>query len=759
MKASQDECVYEACMCSNSVLVYGSYTPNQAVLGFEPQDTYTIDDDALCKYKDARSTKPDAIETAVRMRLLAKDAIIQSVIEHRISESANSKVQQYTPEQISQLKPGTRVDIFREPESKEISGWKGPADLLHLDPSNNKAIVQWRGHPMGLPLRHVRPHVGFVWLLDTHFEGDDSMMELVSGLMNSIEDHAIGQVFTYGHLWNNEQQSFITVPDNLHEQPPKTYSMALQVASSVLNFTPIEGVQFGTGCKATEPLVNIPYGRLVVWNKNNRPGYRVTSVEPSKRYTLASRGSYTDLSFFLVYNLGGEQADEDKRIDVPVDDLDISDAWSPSTIPWIPIDQDVDSPWLPAPMPPPTGPGMPPASGEATSLPVPVPSLIPTLPPERPSPHDGVSGEPISVDDETMPFEEEDLPEEPTPLIAPPSNPPPSPPKQPKAKRDQIEAPLSDRSRSRDFGHPSTAKAASPVASTITIPVHEPSQDDLDRSRTRDYGNNDNASPLPRTLDFSPEQQRGETRPLDITTDVAPPMKKPTLDDSPPQASSSQAASSSEPILPIAEGVTSDADRIDSSRSVVVLRDDNARDLSNPSAPPVNDSSIPDVSSADSDETVEYENEHFTAVPQGWTKFCAMASKQTHHGHLYEHSDDEFLVHAMYDARRVLDASQTNNLPWSVHDALFVMPGPWSESKCFYVDIFNGDCFPVTESDLLTEREVAENFMAVEAADRKEIGSFIQHDVFRVDITSNSTNTVDAVWVRRWIDRNKKIIK
>lgn len=121
MRTTQDDCVYESAMSTNSVLVYDSSTPNQAVLGFEPRDLYTIDDDSLCAYKDARSTKPDAIECAMRQRLLAKDCIIQAVIEHRIAESANTKVQQYTPEQISQLIPGCQVDIFREPESKEIN--------------------------------------------------------------------------------------------------------------------------------------------------------------------------------------------------------------------------------------------------------------------------------------------------------------------------------------------------------------------------------------------------------------------------------------------------------------------------------------------------------------------------------------------------------------------------------------------------------------------------------------------------------------
>ena len=261
MKTSQDDCVYEAAMCCNSFLVYGTNTPNQAVLGYEPRDLYSMDNEALSAYKDARSTLPDAIESAIRLRLMAKEAIVAAIIENRISECANSKVQQYTPEEVAKLVPGTKVDIYREPESKEISGWKGPADLIHTIPAENKAVVQWRGHPMGLPLRHVRPHVGFTWLIapvSSDSTRDVMSAEIAATLMDLIEDHATGQTFTYGNLWSTEKQAFYCVPDTLQENPPRVFTLAKEVSSSILQFAPVLGVQFGTGCKATEALVNIP---------------------------------------------------------------------------------------------------------------------------------------------------------------------------------------------------------------------------------------------------------------------------------------------------------------------------------------------------------------------------------------------------------------------------------------------------------------------------------------------------------------------
>ena len=159
---THDDCVYEACMATHSNLVYGSSTPNQALLGFEPRDLYSMDSASLCSYKDANSSVPDRIESHIRGRLLAKSAITEGIVEHQLSAAANTKVQQYSGEMVEKLQNGSRIDIWREPEQKDQTGWRGPAEMIKLNATENKAIVEWRGNPMLIPLRHCRPHVGFV---------------------------------------------------------------------------------------------------------------------------------------------------------------------------------------------------------------------------------------------------------------------------------------------------------------------------------------------------------------------------------------------------------------------------------------------------------------------------------------------------------------------------------------------------------------------------------------------------------------------
>ena len=85
--------------------------------------------------------------------------------------------------------------------------------------------------------------------------------------------------------------------------------------------------------------------------------------------------------------------------------------------------------------------------------------------------------------------------------------------------------------------------------------------------------------------------------------------------------------------------------------------------------------------------------------------------------------------------------------------------GPFTSPSCFYYDLFGDHCFSVTQEDLLTEEDVANFFPQVEEADRKEVASFVHFEVFELDDASNSFNTVDAVWVRKWISRSPPLVK
>ena len=54
----------------------------------------------------------------------------------------------------------TEVDLWRMPDKKDASGWRGPCELLDISRKDNTAIVKHQSIPYIVPLRHIRPHVG-----------------------------------------------------------------------------------------------------------------------------------------------------------------------------------------------------------------------------------------------------------------------------------------------------------------------------------------------------------------------------------------------------------------------------------------------------------------------------------------------------------------------------------------------------------------------------------------------------------------------
>ena len=123
----KEDIVAEAAMATNLMLTHGNQTPVQAVLGYTPRSYYDIESETIDADAGQLETCPDDGERAVRCRLAAKRNIMQSIVELRLSRATTSR-----PEQgdVLALKLGDQVDIFRSPDRKDLSGWRGPCELV-----------------------------------------------------------------------------------------------------------------------------------------------------------------------------------------------------------------------------------------------------------------------------------------------------------------------------------------------------------------------------------------------------------------------------------------------------------------------------------------------------------------------------------------------------------------------------------------------------------------------------------------------------
>ena len=184
----------EICMSQNLLLECEGGTPQMAFTGQSQRGWFTPDSDTIESIVGTLAKKPDTIETMVRTRLLAKQCIIQGLIQQRLAQAI--KIKQHKHGQ-DLLLPGTTVDYWRDPQRKDENGWRGPAELLSLERTAGSAIIKHQGQPLIMPLHQLRRHVlysffatGLASSADSHDYDDYCNPELVkeAAALYHIED-------------------------------------------------------------------------------------------------------------------------------------------------------------------------------------------------------------------------------------------------------------------------------------------------------------------------------------------------------------------------------------------------------------------------------------------------------------------------------------------------------------------------------------------------------------------------------------------
>ena len=91
--------------------------------------------------------------------------------------------------------------------------------------------------------------------------------------------------------------------------------------------------------------------------------------------------------------------------------------------------------------------------------------------------------------------------------------------------------------------------------------------------------------------------------------------------------------------------------------------------------------------------------------------------------------------------------------PWQPEEALWTIEAPIQRPRAFFFCLRTGEAYTATQAaDILTDKDLVDNWPAVEAADRVELEAFVKFKVFEAKHSSvvENDNCIDAVWVRRW---------
>ena len=92
-------------------------------------------------------------------------------------------------------------------------------------------------------------------------------------------------------------------PSDVMEKPPEIFKLVTSVAKDIFLLPSIDGVQFGTACRHTQPVSGASFAKLTTWTNSHRAGYTTETIDAEHSYPVSSHGSPKDRSYFLCYYL------------------------------------------------------------------------------------------------------------------------------------------------------------------------------------------------------------------------------------------------------------------------------------------------------------------------------------------------------------------------------------------------------------------------------------------------------------------------
>lgn len=79
-----------------------------------------------------------------RVREISLMNIVRGNAQERMKLAMDSRTRPAI--QLTDLKEGQQVDIYRDPPNKDVSGWRGPSKIVSLDRADEGIVeVRWQG--------------------------------------------------------------------------------------------------------------------------------------------------------------------------------------------------------------------------------------------------------------------------------------------------------------------------------------------------------------------------------------------------------------------------------------------------------------------------------------------------------------------------------------------------------------------------------------------------------------------------------------
>jgi hypothetical protein len=128
--------------------------------------------------------------------------IVEATAKNRLDRAHKSKTRPAI--ELSGLKPKDEVEIWFEPSNKDLSGWRGPAELLSVNADEGNYSVRLQGRTLTRQASEVRPYVPYFTFM-AYLHPEQFACWIVVKLF--VESMAPGSQITLGVLFSSSRGS------------------------------------------------------------------------------------------------------------------------------------------------------------------------------------------------------------------------------------------------------------------------------------------------------------------------------------------------------------------------------------------------------------------------------------------------------------------------------------------------------------------------------------------------------------------------
>ena len=393
-----DNLIQESCMSQNLLLEYNGFNPQAALTGQQAKDMWNLDSTNLQSTAGATERNPDYAEKIIRTRLLAKQCLIQSVIEERLAIATKMKQQKHP---LELLLPGMMVDVYRHHPyvRQDQLGWHGPAEVLSVQSLTGAVIVSLQGQPLTVAISSVRRHIAADFFTDCCLSSTPSTTtcnaeivktyhseiwssaitqnaQAMQSIMDIVEGEPSGITTWLGYRLNDNHQ-MICLPPGFLLDDNKLIQLGRQLGwhERIGNFS---GVIYGTDLRRLHPPRHHKRGILLRWQRQFRSDYSLQEITLKDHITYTGK-HHMGWNTLYFYSYHTKETIDDPPLAQPQDiDWDDISSIPPDSEP--PGDNSLNDLLIPpqAPDMPPDAPQHPPHAPRDQGQPQPMTAIAPT---------------------------------------------------------------------------------------------------------------------------------------------------------------------------------------------------------------------------------------------------------------------------------------------------------------------------------------------------------------------------------------------